>query len=208
MVPNPWQVESIQAFYFLKCPECAFDTQDENCFQDHALENHPLSCALFEIKSNEDIIENSTYQEHYEDSLISADHNYCENQKSPSQNSTIDIKEEFIVDENDPLGFSNPITNDGEEFLDKRNSFDYKGENVSLSETFVESTKIEDNQNRQNKSSPKISSDISKSPKLPKLPKSPKMSMTEYDIGMTDLSRKACDILKESVNISNEELYN
>ena len=122
MVPNPWQVESIQAFYFLKCPECSFDTQDENCFQDHALENQPLSwtCALFEIKSNEDIVENSTYQEHDEDSLVSA-----ENRNSPSQNSTIDIREEFRVDENDPLGFSNPITNYGEEFLDERNVFFY-----------------------------------------------------------------------------------
>ena len=143
MVPNPWQVESIQAFYFLKCPECSFDTQDENCFQDHALENQPLSwtCALFEIKSNEDIIENSTYQEHDEDSLVSA-----ENRKTQSQNSTIDVREVFRVVENDPLGFGNPITNDGEEFLDERN--------VSLSETIVEPKKFENNQNRQNKSSP------------------------------------------------------
>ena len=212
MVPNPWQVESIQAFYFLKCPECAFDTQDENCFQDHALEKHPLSCALFEIKPNEDIIENSTYQEHDVDTLISADHNYCENKISPSQNFMIGIKEEFRVDENDPLGFSNPITNDGEEFLDERIFFDYEGGNVPLSETFVELKKIEDNQNRQNKSSPKISlvkdEGIPKeSIDIPKSPKSPKMSMTEYDIGMTDLSRKARDILKESVNISNEELH-
>jgi hypothetical protein len=50
----------------------------------------------------------------------------------------------------------------------------------------------------------KESIDISKSPKLPK---SPKISMTEYDIGMTDLSRKARDILKESLNISNKELH-
>ena len=147
MVPNPWQVESIQAFYFLKCPECAFDTQDENYFQDHALENHPLSCALFEIKSNEDIIENSTYQEHDEDSLASA-----ENRNSPSQNSTIDIKEKFRVDENEPLGFNNPIKNDGEEFLDERN--------VSLPETFAEPKKFEGNQNRQNKSSPVLECSI------------------------------------------------
>ena len=50
----------------------------------------------------------------------------------------------------------------------------------------------------------KESIDISKSSKLPK---SPKISMTEYDIGMTDLSRKARDILKESLNISNKELH-
>ena len=39
---NPWQVKSIQEFSFLKCPECAFDSKEEDTFQDHAIENHPL----------------------------------------------------------------------------------------------------------------------------------------------------------------------
>ena len=50
---NPWQVESIQAFYFLKCPECAFDTKEENYFHEHALQNHPLSIVFFGTKSEE-----------------------------------------------------------------------------------------------------------------------------------------------------------
>ena len=44
---NPWQVESIQEFLFLKCPECPFDSKEEETFQDHAIENHPLSFILF-----------------------------------------------------------------------------------------------------------------------------------------------------------------
>ena len=44
---NPWQVESIEAFYFLKCPQCLFFTQKENSFYHHAVENHPLSLILF-----------------------------------------------------------------------------------------------------------------------------------------------------------------
>ena len=48
---NPWQVESIQAFYYLKCPECEFNTIDENMFEDHAIENHPMSLELFGKKS-------------------------------------------------------------------------------------------------------------------------------------------------------------
>ena len=44
---NPWQVESIDAFSFLKCPECNFDTKEEFIFQDHAIVNHPLSFVLF-----------------------------------------------------------------------------------------------------------------------------------------------------------------
>ena len=27
---NPWDVEPIETFLFLKCPECAFDTKEEN----------------------------------------------------------------------------------------------------------------------------------------------------------------------------------
>ena len=47
MAVNPWQVDSIDVFYFLKCPECTFDTKKENEFQEHAVENHPLSFVLF-----------------------------------------------------------------------------------------------------------------------------------------------------------------
>ena len=47
MAGNPWQVESILAFYCLKCPECDFNTQEENNFVYHAKEYHPLSCVLF-----------------------------------------------------------------------------------------------------------------------------------------------------------------
>ena len=29
---NPWQVDSVQEFWVLKCPECIFDTKDEEYF--------------------------------------------------------------------------------------------------------------------------------------------------------------------------------
>ena len=44
---NPWQVESIEAFYVLKCPECTFYTKDDKGFYDHAVKNHHLSVSLF-----------------------------------------------------------------------------------------------------------------------------------------------------------------
>ena len=44
---NPWNVESLQAFLCLKCPQCVFDTKEKNSFQNHAIENHPLSIVLF-----------------------------------------------------------------------------------------------------------------------------------------------------------------
>ena len=47
MSRNPWLVDSVQAFSYLKCPECDFNSKDESIFQDHAVENHPLSFVLF-----------------------------------------------------------------------------------------------------------------------------------------------------------------
>ena len=46
---NPWSVDSIQDFYIIKCPECEFNTgiKEENSFQNHAVENHPMSFAFF-----------------------------------------------------------------------------------------------------------------------------------------------------------------
>ena len=46
-VDNPWQVESIEAFYALKCPECTFYTKEEEIFFYHAFENHTMSNVFF-----------------------------------------------------------------------------------------------------------------------------------------------------------------
>ena len=47
MNKNPWQVESIQEFVYLNCPECSFKTQEENQFQEHAVSEHPMCYVLF-----------------------------------------------------------------------------------------------------------------------------------------------------------------
>ena len=47
MESNPWQVDSIDIFYWLKCPECMFFSQEELDFKDHAMGNHPRSYTLF-----------------------------------------------------------------------------------------------------------------------------------------------------------------
>ena len=47
MDENPWQVESLQDFLYLKCPECSFDAKEEEVFEYHATENHPLSFVFF-----------------------------------------------------------------------------------------------------------------------------------------------------------------
>ena len=62
MSDNPWQVESIDAFMCLKCPECLFDTKEAKNFQNHALENHPMSFVLFGKKDKDSIEFNESLQ--------------------------------------------------------------------------------------------------------------------------------------------------
>ena len=72
MAVNPWQVDSVQAFSFLKCPECTFEIQEEHYFQVHAVENHPLSFVLFGKRIKEEgfnehcEISEENYQDFYE----------------------------------------------------------------------------------------------------------------------------------------------
>ena len=68
LVDNPWQVRSIQAFSCLKCPECAFITKEENKFQTHAVQSHPLSyvgyASIFfgKLSSNSEILSPESYR--------------------------------------------------------------------------------------------------------------------------------------------------
>ena len=83
MTDNPWDVDSIEAFSFLKCPECIFDTKEEENFRDHAFENHPLSFVFFGKKlkeePSEDITENnSDLVESYYDNTTSENSNLPE----------------------------------------------------------------------------------------------------------------------------------
>ena len=68
---NPWQVDSLQDFLFLKCPECTFDTQEEENFENHASENHPLSFAFFgkTFMKEENVNLDESYSEDYKDPL-------------------------------------------------------------------------------------------------------------------------------------------
>ena len=99
METNPWQVDSIDAFICFKCPECQFYSQKDDFFQNHALENHPLSIVLFE--RSEEIIsikveEDDNYQNDY--------HNCVGLSKQPNSiKNSYPSKEEEInkINEND-----------------------------------------------------------------------------------------------------------
>ena len=47
MNSNPWNVGSVDEFFYLNCPECPFHTKVKAYFQDHAEKNHPLSSVFF-----------------------------------------------------------------------------------------------------------------------------------------------------------------
>ena len=112
MTGNPWQVESILAFYCLKCPECEFNSKEETNFIHHAKEYHPLSFVLFDQEASNGAPYNYkeeintahikqeqnydlSYEEHY--------YNYPDVSMNEYENDQpIQFKTEF-KDENDPL---------------------------------------------------------------------------------------------------------
>ena len=118
MAQNPWTVESIQAFYFLKCPECDFDTKEENSFENHATENHPLSFVLFDknyvnegfdtIDIKEEPLSHSHAQISYDDQNFSMHNQFPSLSSITEDNSLLDASElkkettdESYMDENE-----------------------------------------------------------------------------------------------------------
>ena len=126
MDENPWAVESLQAFYFLKCPECNFDTKEEDLFENHATENHPLSFIFFDKKSvNEDFGTIDIKEEplsHYDTQISRNEEKYSRhNQISPigcmtEDNSVLIVPEsDSYLNEYELEDFERDINNSGTE---------------------------------------------------------------------------------------------
>ena len=101
MTLNPWQVESIEAFYYLNCPECSFNSKDEIGFQDHAIENHPLSFVFFgKFETNESISEIDAEMPEISSAGIKQefDDDFTEEIDYYDQNIKQDIEEEYDND--------------------------------------------------------------------------------------------------------------
>ena len=133
MTGNPWQVESILAFYCLKCPECEFNSKEENNFIRHAEEYHPLSYVLFDQETSngvpysykEEIDTGHIKQEHNSDLSYEEDYyNYPDvsrNKYENEDNEGIEIKREF-TDENDIL-MANQYENESNEGIEIKTEF-------------------------------------------------------------------------------------
>ena len=98
MADNPWNVDSIEAFTFLKCPECLFDTKEETHFLEHAFENHPMSSVFFgkrlKEEYNSNIEGNESYVEDDYDNFKSE--NFCIDSNTVSNLVEQKLKEESI----------------------------------------------------------------------------------------------------------------
>ena len=109
---NPWQVDSMEAFACLQCPECDFACKEENIFQDHALGNHPLSYILFgRIKRKNDT---NKENERYDQNDIKNFHN-------------VNPQKEFTGD----TTFFITTANDDVDILDSLNSIENEGNIVA-----------------------------------------------------------------------------
>ena len=110
MDDNPWLVDSIHSFSVFKCPECIFDSKEEDNFQDHAIQNHPLSFVFFgkpgvEISTEEkstdlpekiEVLENSF---EVEDNESSFEMEYNENSfEVTGRESSFEVEDNIIKD--------------------------------------------------------------------------------------------------------------
>ena len=112
---NPWQVDNIQEFYFLKCPECDFVHKEESDFQNHAVENHPLSVVLFgdlpNIKMEEITIIDDFNEENESSNTV--------NEELPkTENDTEDIEIDLELDSINDQRTLNNICHETNEFQD------------------------------------------------------------------------------------------
>ena len=170
MDSNPWQVESIDEFYFLKCPECMFFSQEENDFRGHAIENHPLSNTLFGNLDNEGMAEQE-YESNLGEDLPSTSKNsrsIYDNLIDPSM-----IKEEFCepeIEDNDGdlncsepnfayfvstniLEDDNPIVEENSEYLESSDEIDQEEKNEDVfAEVFKMKKRKRNDSNDQNDS--------------------------------------------------------
>ena len=108
---NPWQVESIEDFACLKCPECVFFCKEEHLFRDHALENHPDSFELFWEEFEEETKINHMFkgQEIDMENIVVKDENESQNMSAISGKSN-EINDQSLSMET----YRNEISKSGE----------------------------------------------------------------------------------------------
>ena len=136
MTDNPWQVESIQAFYWIKCPECPFDTKEENRFEIHASKNHPLSYVYFEQKHQSEL---ETIAMIKEEPLI--DNNLTENLEVENPSLNLEYQDVSLAENSEHQEFSLAENSEHQNFPIAKVSFSENEVNISDQPSF-EHTKV------------------------------------------------------------------
>ena len=137
MDDNPWLVESIQSFSVFKCPECIFDSKEEDNFHDHAIQNHPLSYVFFgkerstDLPEKIEVLESSFEMEYNENSF---EVKYNEDPFEDTEMKT-DVKKEIFegFDAHDKVGIDYIKSQDFNNYDIKSKTFrittEYRAEN-------------------------------------------------------------------------------
>ena len=123
MESNPWQVNSIDAFNCLKCPECMFFSQAEIDFKDHAMKNHPLSNEFF------DKFELNSFIEIKEELCDTISENNCDLNFSGIKDEYLEVNSETVFAEN--LDIKEEYLKETNDSKDQNDS-DYQGVNFSI----------------------------------------------------------------------------
>ena len=175
MAGNPWLVDSLQTFWQLKCPECTFDSKEEDIFKYHAVTKHPLSLSLFAkefdysvtVKNPTDSVKTEVSQEkqfdkseeesevnfdnEIKDTEISDDHEKETSSETltPTLHEELMIKEEFSELNED---LENEILHDANKNVQRQlkrkcNENNYQGEENLPSENKISRTTIQSEKN-------------------------------------------------------------
>ena len=108
MKENPWQVDDLQAFSFLCCPECVYRSQEETSFQVHAIQNHPQSSVFFSngnidpLNIKEEVVEDYAENGEFEasENVIHGTFGHCINlSEEPKQIQRSGRKQTFLIRE-------------------------------------------------------------------------------------------------------------
>lgn len=98
---NPWQVQSLDAFNYLCCPECVFRSKETQLFENHAVLNHPQSSVFF--NDSKDFKEVDDSYEPFEDSIEPVETNISDHESdflelkiNPEEVEEHDTKNDFF----------------------------------------------------------------------------------------------------------------
>ena len=96
---NPWQVDSIWDFSYLHCPECNFNSKEEQVFKNHAIGTHALSLVLFENKE--------VYQNVKEEPMDENNELFCNVDPYESNDYSLDNYDEESFDSKEEMEIGN-----------------------------------------------------------------------------------------------------